>query len=97
MTKRHGGFRSKTRTKLAKHYKEKGKISITRYFQEFKEGDQVILKAEPAYQKGMYYPRFHGKTGKIFGKQGNSYIVNITDGKKNKSLIIKPEHLRRVY
>ncbi|MFH0875770.1 MAG: 50S ribosomal protein L21e [archaeon] len=95
MTQRHGGFRSKTRQKLSKNYKTKGKISITKFFQTFEVGDKVVLKAEPAIQKGMYYPRFHGNSGIITGKQGNCYTVSMKDKHKVKELIVHPVHLRK--
>jgi len=94
--KHHGGFRRKTRSKLSKNYKDKGKISIRKYFQTFVQGDKVILKAEPAYQKGMYYPRFHGRVGLILKKRGEAYEILIKDGNKEKMLIVHPVHLKRV-
>jgi len=96
MTKRIGGFRRKTRNKLKKSSRDKGKISITKYFQSFEIGDKVLLKAEPAVQKGMYFPRFHSKTGQVSGKKGVCYEVLIRDGKKEKTLIIHPIHLKKV-
>lgn len=96
MVQRTGGFRRKTRKKLKKPLRRKGKISTTRYLQEFRQGDKVVLKAEPAIQKGMYFPRFHGKRGTIKGKKGKSYIVVIKDGKKEKELIVHPIHLLKV-
>ena len=91
---RVGGFRRKTRNKLRKNVKDRGRISITEFLQAFKIHDKVNLVAEPAYQKGMYYPRFHGKTGTVIGKRGDCYIVSIKDGMKEKKLIIHPVHLR---
>jgi len=96
MAKRIGGFRRKTRHKLKKPSRKKGKISIKNYFQQFKIGEKVLLKAEPAIQKGMYFPRFHSKTGVVKGKKGSCYEVNIKDGGKEKTLIIHPIHLQRV-
>lgn len=93
---RHGGFRRKTRNKLQKHYKQKGKISISRFFQEFNEGENVVLKAEPAYHKGMYYPRYHGKVGVILRKRGDCYEVLIKDSNKEKMMIVHPVHLKKV-
>lgn len=92
---RSGGFRRKTRHKLAKKKSEKGKLSIRKFTQSFKIGERVLLKAEPAYQKAMYFPRFHGKTGTVLKKQGNCYIVKIKDLNKEKELIIHPVHLRK--
>lgn len=94
--KHHGGFRRKTRDKLSKGYKQKGKISLRTFFQELKKGDKVVLKAEPAYQKGMYYPRFHGKIALVFNKKGHCYEVLIKDGNKTKMLIVHPIHLKKV-
>ena len=96
MVQRIGGARRKTRYKLSKGNKEKGKISITNYFQDLEKGQKVVLKAEPAIQKGMYSARFYGKSGIIKGKQGTNYKVFITDGKKEKILIVHPVHLRRM-
>ncbi len=96
MTKRLGGFRRKTRSKLRKTPRTKGKIRLNRYMQEFKVNEKVILNAEPAYQKAMYHPRFHGKIGIITGKQGSCYLVKIKDGGKNKDLIVHPLHIKKI-
>ncbi|MBI2105638.1 50S ribosomal protein L21e [Candidatus Woesearchaeota archaeon] len=95
MAQRIGRSRRKTRDKLKKHYKQKGKISIRNYLQEFKAEERVILKAEPAVQTGMYFPRFHGKVGIVKGKQGDCYKVKIKDFKKPKILLIHPVHLKK--
>ncbi len=96
MAQRIGGMRRKTRSKMKKNIRTKGKISIRKFFQKFKEGDQVQFKAEPAYQKGMYHPRYHGRIGKVAGKKGKCYEVEIKDGGKLKTFIVHPTHLRRV-
>jgi large subunit ribosomal protein L21e len=96
MTKRVGGLRRKSRKKLRKNIREKGKLSLTRYFQKFKQGEKVYLKAEPAIQKGLYHARFHGKMGIIKSKQGFCYNVEIKDGGKKKNLLIHPIHLKKI-
>jgi large subunit ribosomal protein L21e len=96
MPKRIGGFRRKTRHKLQKTRREKGKISIAKYFQKFEEGDKVLLKAEPAIHNGMYLPKYHGKVCVVKGMQGKCYKVKVMDGNKEKELIVHPIHLRRV-
>ena len=92
---RVGGFRRKTRRKLSKNIRQKGKLSIRKFFQKFVDGDRVCLVAEPSYQKGMYFPRFHGKSGVIDGKQGSSYYVKIKDGNKLKRVLTHPVHLKK--
>lgn len=93
--KHTGGFRRKTRKKLRKSIREKGKISIRRYLQEFNIGDKVVLKAEPAVQKGMYFPAFHGKIGIVNSQRGRCYEIIILDGKKQKKLSVHPVHLKK--
>ncbi len=94
--KRVGGMRRKTRHKLKKSIKEKGKIPITRFLQKFEVGDRVMLKAFPSYQGGMYFPRFHGKVGTVSGKQGKCYYVDIKDFKRVKKVLVHPVHLVKV-
>ena len=95
MGSRVGGFRRKTRSKLRKNVRKKGKISLSKYFQTFNEDDRVRLIAEPAVQSGMYYPRFHNKYGVVIGKKGKCYEIVIKDGDKDKLLIVHPVHLRK--
>lgn len=95
MVTRIGGFRRKTRHKLRKNVRERGKISLRKFFQNFENGEVVALSAEPSYQKGMYFPRFHGKNGIIKRKQGTNYYVAIKDGGKEKQILIHPVHLKK--
>lgn len=64
--------------------------------QEYAEGERVQLKAESAYQKGLYHLDYHGKIGTIAGKQGDCYKVGLKDGKKDKLLIVHPVHLKKM-
>ena len=95
MVTRIGTARRKTRQKMTKNPQKRGKFSLRNYLQEFKIGDQVILKLEPAVQKGMYFPRFHGLQGTIAAKKGRCYEVGIKDIKKEKIVIVHPIHLKR--
>ncbi len=93
--KKTGGLRRKTRSLFKKSRKEKGKISLRRYLQNFEEGDKVKLSIEPSIHKGMYHPMFYGKSGVIKSKKGKCYEILITDGGKQKTLIVHPVHLKR--
>jgi len=93
--KRVGGFRRRTRHKFQKTRRQKGKVSMQKYFQEFKEGDKVMLAAEPAVQKGMYFRRFHSNVGIVAGRQGRCYAVRIKDLGSEKTVIVHPVHLKR--
>lgn len=96
MVKRIGTFRSKTRHKFQKNKRERGKLSLSRYFQEFTEGEKVSLTIEPSVQEGIYFPRFMGKSGIIRKKNGRCYEVAINDRGKPKTLIVHPVHLKRL-
>jgi len=93
MVDRVGGFRRNTRHKMSKNVRRRGKISIKQFLQSFKVGEQVQLKAEPAYQKGMYFPRFYGKVGTVAKVVGTCYEVKINDGGKDKVVVVHPVHL----
>ena len=38
----------------------------------------------------------HGKTGTVVGPQGHSFVLHVKDGDKVKTVICRPEHLRKV-
>jgi ribosomal protein L21E len=94
--KRIGTVRRKTRNKLSKSQRKKGKLSLTSYLQRFKPGDKVVLVAEPAVQKGMYHPNYYGKRGLVKAAKGRCYEVAIKDRTKEKILIVHPVHLKKV-
>ncbi len=89
------GKRRKTRDKLSKSPRERGKVTITRMLQEFEIGDYVHIDIEPSVHYGMPHPRYHGRTGVVVGMRGRCYEVLIKDGKKLKMLIVHPVHLKR--
>ena len=96
MVRRMGGVRRKTRSKMIKPSYKKGKISLRNFLQELSLGEKVVLKAESAYQKGMYFKRFHGKIATVTGKRGWCYEVQLKDGSKVKTFIVHPVHLKKV-
>ena len=95
MVKRAKGARQGTRYKLRKHPRQRGKVGVSRFLQKFEEGDKVIISPEPSVQRNTPFRRFIGKMGKVIGKRGKSYIVEIKDGRKLKNIICLPVHLRR--
>ncbi len=80
---------------MSKGIRQKGKISLDKFFQSFNIGDRVVLKAESAYQKGLFHPRFHGKSGVIQGKKGRCYEVIISDQGMKKTVVTYPIHLKK--
>lgn len=80
---------------MMKSVRTKGKVSLTKFFQEFKTGDRIQIIVEPSYHGGLPYRRFLGKSGIIAGKRGECYEVTIIDGKKEKMQVLHPIHLKR--
>ncbi len=78
-----------------KQVKERGKLSFTRYFQEFKPGESVAVVRELSVPFG-YSTRIQGKTGKVISKRGSAYYIEVYDMNKAKRYLIKPIHLKRI-
>jgi large subunit ribosomal protein L21e len=95
MVKRIGGGRRKTRSIFRKKPCQRGKVSMSSYFQTLKEGDKVYLIAEPAIHNGMYFRRFNARPCIVIGKRGACYKVKLRDGGKDKILIVHPVHLKK--
>jgi len=94
MANKIGGLRRKSRFKFKKERRRKGKISVSRFMQTFKTGQKVHLSVEPSLHKGVYHPRFIGKTGTVLGLRGKCYEVMVNDKGKEKLLIVHPVHLK---
>jgi len=92
MVKASKGLRSGTRRKLRKRLREKFKVEP--FLREFRPGERVVIEIEPSSQKGMPHPRFKGRIGTVKARRGNSYLVGIKVGKKEKVLTARPEHLK---
>ena len=78
-----------------KKNRTKGKISFSRYFQDFKEGDNVSVVRELAIN-ASFPERLQGRTGVIESKRGKAYFVNIKDQNKEKKFLIEPIHLKKI-
>lgn len=73
----------------------RGKLQLSRYFQELNEGDFVAISKEQSLP--INFPkRFQGLTGEIEGRRGSVYIVKIKDGNQEKRILIAPIHLKKI-
>ena len=78
-----------------KKIRSKGKIKLSRYFQDFEEGDKVAVIRELAVQS-QFPKKLQGRAGIVQGKRGKSYIIKIKDLNKEKTYIIHPVHLKKL-
>ena len=91
---RSKGIRSRTRGKLKKKARQRGLPTLSRILQEFENGQFVHIDIEPSIHKGMPHPKFQGLTAVVKEKRGSSYVLEIRDGSKKKTIIARPEHLQ---
>jgi large subunit ribosomal protein L21e len=87
------GYRRKTRHLLRRKPRERGKTGLSKLLREYEPTEKVVIKLDPSVHKGMPHRRFHGKIGIISEKRGNSYVINVPQGKMSKEIIVRPEHI----
>jgi len=91
VVKSHGP-RRRTREK----FRKTKRVAVNEYVKQFNIGDKVILDIESSSSRGTPFKRFQGLFGRIIGKRGRAYLVEIKDGNKTKRIIANPEHLKAV-
>lgn len=93
MGRKAKGFRRRTRYLLKRKPRERGKTGLSKVLREYEPEEKVVIKLDPSVHKGMPHRRFHGRIGVIADKRGGSYIINVTQGKATKEIIVRPEHI----
>jgi large subunit ribosomal protein L21e len=95
MVKTSRGTRRKTRQIFRKTPRLRGMTPITHEFRTFENGEKVSVVIDPAVHYGLPHSRFQGKTGVVTGQQGRAFVVELYDGNKLKTVITRPEHLKK--
>jgi len=78
-----------------KKVRTRGKLQLSRYFQELEKGNRVAVVKEKSV-RSSFPERIQGRAGTVEGKRGASYMVKIKDGKKEKNFLIEPIHLKKI-
>lgn len=78
-----------------KNVRDRGKLQLSKYFQEFMKGDNVAVIKEKSINSN-FPERLQGRIGKIEGKRGKVYMVKIKDQEKEKKFLIEPIHLKKI-
>jgi len=78
-----------------KTVRTRGKLQLSKYFQEFKHGDSVAVVREPSVT-ASFPVRLQGRTGVVEYKRGRAYMVKVKDMEKEKQFLIKPIHLKKI-
>lgn len=78
-----------------KPVRTRGKLQLSRYFQELERGDSVAVTREPAVPSS-FPKRLQGRTGVIIDKRGKAYVVKLKDQNKEKKFLIAAIHLKKI-
>jgi len=74
-----------------KRIREKGKLMLSRRFQNLSEGDRVAVVRNLGFP-AAFPRRIQGSTGIIVGRRGKAFVVKIG----NKLFLIQPLHLKKL-
>jgi len=78
-----------------KPLRARGKLSLSKYFQDLKIGDAVAVIRELSV--GYNFPkRLQGRTGFVEEKRGRALVIRIKDQGKEKTYLIEPIHLKKI-
>lgn len=78
-----------------KSIRERGKVKLSKMFQELKIGDKVALVKDPGFSAN-FPSRIQGNTGIIESKRGKAYIIKLKDFNEEKRYIVEPIHLKKI-
>jgi large subunit ribosomal protein L21e len=91
MVKASKGLKRRTRRRLKREIRDK--FTVEKLIKEFKPGDKVIIRINPS-SRSIPPIKYMGLAGSIISKRGKSYMVAVRRGKKEKNLLVRPEHLK---
>ncbi len=92
MSRSGRGFRTGTRRKFKKPHKSK--FTVERFLSEYKPSQRVVIDVDPSSTKNIPHYRYKGKVGTVRSKRGQAYEISIMLGDKEKTLMLRPEHLK---
>jgi large subunit ribosomal protein L21e len=78
-----------------KRLNQRGKLSLSKFFQKFQEGDSVAVVRDLTVPFG-YNNRVQGRTGKVIEKRGSAYAVEIKDLGSPKVYLLNAIHLKKI-
>lgn len=78
-----------------KKVRTRGKLQLSRYFQELKKGVKVSIVRERSIV-GSFPKRIQGRTGVVEEKRGRAYMIKLKDQNKEKRFLIEPVHLKKI-
>ncbi len=90
---RKPGKRGKTRYKLSKR---DTKVSVSDIMKTFEVGDNVQVVIDASHHHGFPHKSFHGISGKVVGKRGEAYEIDLKIGKQMNSIVTTAVHMKKL-
>ncbi|XP_015928045.1 large ribosomal subunit protein eL21 [Parasteatoda tepidariorum] len=92
------GYRRGTRYLFARKFRHRGTEPLSTFLKVYKRGDIVDIKGNGAFQKGMPFKYYHGKTGRVFNVTPHAVGVIVNKRVRNriipKRINIRVEHIK---
>jgi large subunit ribosomal protein L21e len=63
---------------------------------DLEEGEKVLIDYHPSVQDGRQHHRFHSRSATVTGFRGEAVELEVSDGKKTKTLYLKPVHISKL-
>ena len=93
------GTRGRTRHLFSKGFRKHGMPGLSTYLVNYRLGDIVDIKCNPAIQKGMPFKHYHGKTGRVWNvtKRSVGVVMNKQVGNRilAKRIHVRVEHVSK--
>ncbi len=81
-------------SKRSRNLRSKGRVAITKFLQEFEEGDKVRIDINTNVLRGRPTTlRFNRLNGVVIARRGKGYEIEIKDGDKKKRVVVINAHL----
>nr|CAG4645900.1 EOG090X0GT4 [Lynceus sp. MCZ IZ 141354] len=92
------GYRRGTRHLFSRRFRRHGVEHLSTFLRVFKQGDIVDIKGNGAFQKGMPYKFYHGKTGRVFNVTQHAVGIIVNKRVRNriipKRINVRVEHIK---
>uniref|UniRef100_A0A914HFQ3 Large ribosomal subunit protein eL21 n=2 Tax=Globodera TaxID=31242 RepID=A0A914HFQ3_GLORO len=92
------GYRRGTRYMFARPFRKHGVEPLSTFYRVYKRGDIVTVKGNGAFQKGMPFKAYHGKTGRVFNVTKHALGIVVNKRIRNriipKRINVRVEHVK---
>ncbi|NXJ23887.1 RL21 protein, partial [Dicrurus megarhynchus] len=88
------GIRRGTRYMFARDFRKHGIEPLSTFYRTYRRGDIVDIKGNGAFQKGMPFKAYHGRTGRVFNV--TKHAVGVLVNKRVRPSKCRQDFLNRV-